>query len=101
MKTNYAIGTRADGTKLELNYNATLMKLWCDSNQLTKLNVPKNTTLTELRCDYNQLTKLDVSKNADLTKLWCYDNPNLTTITVRKGQKITIYKDDHTNIVYV
>ena len=88
-------------TKLDVSKNANLTELWCGYNQLTKLDVSKNATLTELLCGSNQLTKLDVSKNANLTELRCGNNPNLTTITVRKGQKIMIYKDDHTNIVYV
>ena len=47
------------------------------------------------------LTTLDVSNNTELESLYCRYNPNLKQIIISKGQKIEIYKDEHTKIIEI
>jgi hypothetical protein len=86
---------------LDVSKKINLTTFDCVSNKLTELDVSKNINLTTLCCFDNELTELDLSKNLNLKTLFCENNPDLKQILIRKGQKITIYKDDHTQIIEV
>ncbi len=61
-------------TKLDINKNVHLEKLFCWNNQLMDLDISKNMELVYLDCDRNQLNNLDISKNINLTILYCSQN---------------------------
>lgn len=66
-----------------IEYFESLIRLYCDDNQLTSLDVSKNVALDQLYCNNNQLTFLDVSKNVVLRYLSCSNN-QLTSLDVSK-----------------
>ena len=68
-------------TALDVRGAPGLSWLRCSSNQLTTLDVGRNTKLTYLECSGNLLTELDLSRHADLIELGCSNN-QLTTLDV-------------------
>ena len=92
-----------DFTSLQgIEYFTNLTYLNCNASYLTELDVSKNKQLTYLNCMGNELTALDVSKNTVLDSLYCWANQNLTSLTLKAGQSISLLeKDDHTTIKYV
>ncbi|HPF11236.1 MAG TPA: T9SS type A sorting domain-containing protein [Flavobacteriaceae bacterium] len=56
---------------MDLSQNASLIKLYCNNNDLQSLLLPTSTNLLELTCLFNQLTSLDVSENPNLEILKC------------------------------
>lgn len=86
-------------SKLLLPKTPTLLYVWVDENKLTEIDVYGNTGLVELHCANNQLEgNLNVLNNEALKELSCFGNSRLKTITVRKGQELWIYPDEHTII---
>ena len=110
-------------TNLDVSHNVELTYLNCRRNQLSSLDVSQNIELTELAfehnnissidlsnqaalkrlfCNNNMLTELDLSHNPELTYLDCSSNQLLNTLYLADGQVVeTLWKDEHTNIVYV
>jgi hypothetical protein len=66
-----------------------IIKLYCDVNQLTSLDVSANTALTTLNCYDNQLTSLDVSQNTALIALWCWGN-QITSLDVSQNPVLSL-----------
>lgn len=79
---------------LDLSASPALELLDCSYNQLTDLNVSGCTALGVLYCEDNQLTSLDVSDCSEMGRLWCYNNPHLSEIWLKQGQKIKELKND-------
>lgn len=86
-------------TTLDVSKSIALEYLSCNHNRLKVLDVSKNKDLKNLDCQNNELTTLDVSENTVLEVLNCYNNPNLTTVFVKKGQNIKISKESSTTII--
>ena len=78
-------------TSLDVSNNPALTEVSCYNNQLTSLDVSNNPALTKLVCSFNQLTSLDVSHNPALTELSCHNNPYLTDIWLKTGQRINSF----------
>ena len=64
-----------------------LVKLWCNFNQLITLNLSNNTELNELECRNNQLTSLMLSPSNKLIWLTCYSN-QLSTLDLRQNTSL-------------
>ena len=71
-----------------VEYFTSLMRLFCDDNQLSSLDVSHNTALTVLNCNSNQLTSLDLSHNTALEMLSCVNN-QLTSLDVSHNTALT------------
>ena len=77
-------------TSLDVSHNQALTLLYCDKNKLRSLDVSQNCELESLECDYNYLRQLDLTQCPRLRVLTCYDNPQLSVIWLRRGQRIDI-----------
>jgi hypothetical protein len=53
-------------TQIDVSQNTVLEEFWVSSNQITTLDVTANTLLEWLVCQENQLTSLDLSQNLNL-----------------------------------
>ncbi|MBR6269854.1 MAG: leucine-rich repeat domain-containing protein [Bacteroidales bacterium] len=74
---------------LDVSRCTSLTRLECKDNQLKLLTLGSLSGLGTLYCGGNQLTSLDVSGLPHLTILSCANNPELATIWLKTGQKIT------------
>ena len=83
-------------TTLDMSGCTALGFLDCEDNQLTRLDISGCTALISLYCIYNQLVNLDVSECTALTQLDCQNNPTLSEIWLKSGQKISDFEYDDT-----
>ena len=83
-------------TSLDMSGCSALGFLSCEDNQLTRLDISGCTALISLYCIYNQLVNLDVSECTALTQLDCQNNPTLSEIWLKSGQKISDFEYDDT-----
>lgn len=94
------ICNNADLTNIDISNNPDLKLLYCYNNNLEKLDLSNNLLLEVINCQRNNLKYLDVSKNLHLDVLLCTENPSLKSILLQEGQKVKIFKDQHTAIIY-
>lgn len=81
-------------SSLDVSQNILLSELWCFNNNLSSLDVSGNKELIELYCYGNQVKILDVSNNLKLYDLRCDNNPYLTEIWLKAGQKMEYFYYD-------
>ncbi len=74
-------------TALDLSGNLKLTSLNCKSNQITSLNISSNTALTDLRCSGNPLGTLNLSASTELGILYC-DGCDLTSLNLGSKQRL-------------
>lgn len=81
-------------SELDVSQNAILSILLIYYNQISEINVSGNKELIELYCYGNQVKILDVSNNLKLYDLRCDNNPYLTEIWLKAGQKMEYFYYD-------
>ena len=81
-------------SELDVSQNAILSILLIYYNQISEIDVSGNKELIELYCSGNQVKILDVSNNLKLYDLRCDNNPYLTEIWLKAGQKVEYFYYD-------
>lgn len=88
---------------LDVSQNRRLTELHIVENQLETLDVTMLASLRSLHVRVNRLKELDLSCNGEISEIICYENPELKTIWLKKGQmdQIQVFqKDPFTEIKY-
>lgn len=87
---------------IDLSECTSLKTLYVSSKNLTQLDLSKNTILQTFSCVYSDIRVLDLSNNLDLLFADCINNPHLSEIVLKVGQRINFLRyPDFTAITYV